>query len=314
MIVVAACTYKRPDGLKRLLDSIAALDRPADEECRVVIVDNDGDDPRVAAVAEAFGRESGWLIHLVVERAPGIAEARNAAFREARRLGARTLAMIDDDEWVTPRWLTALIATRDATGAKVVGGPVRPVFSKNRAHLARHARFWSVERDFLAGRPFVFCTCNFLVEMEAVTFLGDEVFDRSFGLTGGSDTVFFRHLFARGVPMAWSEEAAIEEEIPDSRATIAWLRQRRYRFGQVARRWEQVVPVEGDLPPLVKTLAAIARLPFYPFMARERSSFWLAWLLEADKVRGRIAAQLGSRYAEYGRPATKPLAKPDTSS
>lgn len=301
MIVVAVCTYKRPDGLIRLLDSFAALSTPTGTGTVFVVVDNDGSDPAIAGIVSAFADRTGRPAHYVIEREPGISAARNAAFAKARALGATTLAMVDDDEWVTPRWLDALLEERDRSRAKVVGGPVRPVFSEKRRHLERHARFWSVEREFLHGKPFVFCTCNFLVEMDAVAFLGDEPFDPAFGITGGGDTVFFRKLAAAGAPMAWSEEAFIHEEIPDGRASLKWLRQRRYRAGNVAFRWEYDAPAEGDLNPKFKTFAGVLRLPFYPLISREKSHRMLAWLLEFDKLRGRLAAQFGSHYAEYGR-------------
>jgi succinoglycan biosynthesis protein ExoM len=299
MVVVAVCTYRRPDLLARLLDSFATLRAP--DETAFVVVDNHGDDPAVEDLVKAFAARTGRKAVYAIEREPGISAARNTAFAQARALGANTLAMLDDDEWVTPDWLEALIRERDRTGAKVVGGPVRPVFSSARRHLEQHARFWSVEREFLNGKPFVFCTCNFLLEMEAAAFLGDQPFDHAFGITGGGDTVFFRQLANAGVPMAWTEAAFIYEEIPDSRASVKWLRQRRYRAGNVAFRWEQATPTAGDMNPYIKTLAVIARLPFYPLIRREKSDPWLSWLLEFDKVRGRVAAQFGSHYAEYAR-------------
>lgn len=299
MIIVAVCTYKRPDFLARLLESFVGLKAPADT--KFVIIDNYGEDPLVESLVGDFMRSTGREAICVVEKEPGISAARNAAFAAARSLGGTTIAMLDDDEWVTPEWLEELIKERNRAQAKVVGGPVRPVFSEARGHLARHARFWSVERDFLHGKPFVFCTCNFLIEMDAVAFLGEEPFDPAFGITGGGDTVFFRKLANAGTPMAWTEHAYIFEEIPDSRANIKWLRQRRYRMGNVAFRWEQETPSKGDINPYIKTLAAILRLPFYPLISRERSDIMLAWLLEFDKVRGRVAAQFGSKYSEYSR-------------
>ena len=302
-IIVGFCTYRRPDYLARLLDALVRLRRPA--PTGFAIVDNDGGDPAVAALVDAFRARAGGPVTLVVEREPGISAARNAAFRAARRVGARTLAMLDDDEWPPAGWLEALVAERDRSGAQVVGGPVRPVFPPGREDLDRHARFWSVEREFLHGRPFVFCTCNFLIELAATDFLGDTPFDPAFGITGGGDTVFFRTLFDRGVPMAWSEEAWLSEEIPASRASIKWLRQRRYRMGNAAVRWERDAPVAGDRGSLARTLGILARLPIYPLVSREKSDRALAWLLEFDKLRGRLAAQTGSTFSEYARPGEK---------
>jgi len=299
MVIVAVCTYRRPDYLARLLDSFAALEcsRPTS----FVIVDNDGNDPRIAEMVSDFEARSGRKAVCVIEREPGISAARNAAITQARSLGGELLAMLDDDEWAPSNWLEELLRERDRSSARVIGGPVRPVFSERRKALEKHARFWSVEREYLHGKPFVFCTCNFLIDMDAITFLGEQPFDPAFGITGGGDTVFFRKLANAGVPMSWAEDAYLYEEIPDSRASLKWLRQRRYRMGNVAFRWEVETPASGDMNPHLKTLAAIVRLPFYPLISREKSNRWLSWLLEFDKVRGRVAGLLGSRYAEYGR-------------
>lgn len=299
MIAVAVCTYKRLAGLRRLLDAFAGLKLPADAV--FVIVDNDGDDPAIGEAVQAFAATVPQPVRYVVEREPGISAARNAAFRAARQAGATTLAMLDDDEWPAPDWVEALIRERDRSGAKVIGGPVRPVFSEQKAALGQHARFWSVEREYLGGKPFVFCTCNFLIELEATAFLGDEPFDPEFGITGGGDTLFFRKLWNAGVPMSWADDALLHEEIPDSRAGLKWLRQRRYRQGNAAVRWEQEAAIDGDIKPWMRTLAIVARLPLYPLMSREKSDRGLAWLLEVDKLRGRIAAHRRRHYQEYRR-------------
>jgi succinoglycan biosynthesis protein ExoM len=299
VIAVCVCTYKRPDQLARLFESYLAIRDPSDIE--FVVVDNDGSNPEVERLTQELAQKSGKKAHYVVETQPGISAARNAAFAKARAIGAEILAMVDDDEWVTPEWLRHLLDTMRSTGAKVVGGPVRPVFSEAKQKWAPHAKMWSVEREFLHGKPFVFCTCNFALELAAVAPLGEQPFNEAYGLTGGGDVFFFRQLANLGVPMAWSEEAFIHESIPDSRASLKWLRQRRYRVGNATYRWEVDVPTSGDMNPGLKTLISIARLPFFPLTGKGRGPLFLAWLLEVDKVRGRIGAQLGSHYTEYKR-------------
>ena len=303
MIAVSVCTYKRPKDLARLIESFLTIETT--EAIEFVVVDNDGNDPEVERLVASLAERSGRPAHYTVERQPGISAARNAAFNKARGIKAELVAMLDDDEWVTPNWLNALLATRAATGAQVVGGPVHPVFSEARRHMAKNATLWAVEQDFLHGKPFVSCTCNFLIDLKVVEPLGDEPFDEAYGLTGGGDAVFFRKLAAMDVPMAWSPDAYLHESMPDSRANLKWLRQRRYRIGNVAFRWEHDVPAKGDLPPTLKTLAACARLCVFPLVVKTRGPLLLAWLLEFDKVRGRLAAQFGSKYAEYRREPVK---------
>lgn len=299
-LAIGLCTYKRLPSLERLLEHIAisvvTLGRPA----IVIVADNDGSDPEVGKSVAAFSTRSGIAASYLVETTPGISAARNAVFDEATRLGVRFMAMIDDDEWPSPEWLVELLKTQADQQAAVVGGPVRPVFPDNARHLQQYARYWSVEKQFLEGKPFVFCSCNFLIDMQAIAGEPRPLFDEKFGLSGGGDTVFFRKLFYSGHPMAWSDAAWINEEVPQSRAGFKWMRQRRYRVGNHAVRWESVGGKSAR--SFVKTLGITARLPFYPLFRREPESPLVGWLLEYDKVRGRWASHFGDVFVEYARP------------
>ena len=187
---VAVCTYRRPEGLARLLAALPGGEAGADV---VIVVDNDGGDPRVAA-AVAAARTAGLDVRLTVEPSPGISAARNRAFAEAEAAGVRLLALIDDDEWPAPGWLPALLRRREETGAAVVGGVVRPVFPAGAA-LAPYARFWSVLPQSRGGRAFVHATSNVLIDLGCLAGVPRPLFDDAYGLTGGGDVVFFAGLF-----------------------------------------------------------------------------------------------------------------------
>jgi succinoglycan biosynthesis protein ExoM len=299
-LAVGLCTYKRLASLERLLEHIAVASKPLVHAPQIIVVDNDGNDPAVGEAVAAFGQRSGLTIHYLIERRPGISAARNLVFDQADKLKVRFVAMIDDDEWPSDTWLTALLTEQERTQATVVGGPVKPVFPAGHEHLQRHARYWSVQEQTLDGRPFVFCTCNFLIDMAAIAQSPRPLFDDAFGLSGGGDTVFFRTLFYAGHAMAWTKEAWVNEEVPESRASFHWLRQRRYRVGNHAVRWEMVG--SGPVRSLLKTLGLTARLVFYPLLGREPESPLVGWLLEYDKVRGRYASHWGDVFVEYARP------------
>ena len=297
-LAVGLCTYKRRSSLERTLEHVAIAAKALELAPCVIVVDNDGQDPEVRTSVERFSAQSGLVVHYVVEPRPGISAARNAIFDQAEKVHVRFVAMIDDDEWPSPDWLAALLAEQAATSASVVGGPVRPVFPDNAARLRRYARFWSVDRQYIGGKPFVFCTCNFLIDMQAIADVPRPLFDEKFGLSGGGDTVFFRGLFFAGHPMAWSEKAFVHEEVPPSRASFAWMRQRRYRVGNHQARWEGL---ENRRRAVAKTFGLAARLLVYPLLRREPEMPFAAWLFEYDKLRGRVASHLGDVFVEYGR-------------
>lgn len=299
-LAVGLCTYKRRSSLERTLQHIALAAQQVDSAPVIIVVDNDGDDPAVEQAVLTFGAESGLAVRYRIERTPGISAARNAIFDEAALIGARFMAMIDDDEWPTPEWLAELLKAQHEHGAVVVGGPVRPVFPEEAAQLRRYSRYWSVDKQFLQGKPFVFCTCNFLIDLQAIAGVPRPLFDEEFGLSGGGDTVFFRSLFFAGHAMAWSDTAWINEEVPASRASFKWMRQRRFRVGNHAVRWESLGG--GAARSIAKTLGITLRLAIYPLFRREPESPMVGWLLEYDKVRGRWASHFGDVFVEYARP------------
>jgi len=300
-LAVGLCTYKRRTSLERTLHHIAEAAKQVAIPPVVIVVDNDGEDPQVEQSVREFGLNSGLVVRYRIEPRPGISAARNAIFDEAQLVGARFMAMIDDDEWPSPDWLAELLKTQSDAAAVVVGGPVRPVFPPAATGLSKYTRYWSVDRQFLEGKPFVFCTCNFLIDLQAIAELPRPLFDEEFGLSGGGDTVFFRRLFYAGHAMAWSEAAWIHEEVPASRASFKWLRQRRYRVGNHAVRWESLGGAAAR--SVAKTLGLTMRLFIYPLFRREPESPFVGWLLEYDKVRGRWAAHFGGVFVEYARPA-----------
>jgi len=279
------------------------MGRPID----LIVVDNDGSDPAIAELAARHAANTGLDLHFVVEPTPGIAAARNAIFARADTLGIRFLAMIDDDEWPSPQWLIALGARQVETGAHIVGGPVAPVFPENARQLEAIARWWSVGPQLLQGKQFVFCTCNFLIDLDAIRKHPRPLFDPLFGLSGGGDTVFFRGLFFAGHPMAWADNAGVFEDVPPSRASLSWMRTRRFRVGNHAATWE--TRDQGRIRAIAKSLGLTARLVIYPLLNREAEARWLGWLLEFEKIRGRWNAHQGMLFMEYARSDTSPLAK-----
>lgn len=298
-VAIGMCTYKRVDSLMRTLAHCADAVATLGHVVPIIVVDNDGTDPAVGERVRAWAAQAGQTVHYLIEPTPGISAARNAIFTQADALGVRFLAMIDDDEWPSPQWLVALLATQSQTGAVVVGGPVRPVFPDSASHLRRYARYWSVQAQLLNGKPFVFCSCNFLIDLQAIAQEPRPLFDDAFGLSGGGDTAFFRKLFFNNHPMSWTEDAWLYEEVPAARASFKWMRQRRYRVGNHAVRLESMGSIKGK--SFLKTLGLTVRLGIYPLLQREPESPWVGWLLEFDKVRGRYASHFGRTFVEYGR-------------
>src|SRR5579883_1155797 len=106
-VAVCIATFRRPEGLRRLLSELQEQtfhgEPPAVD---VVVVDNDE-----ARSAQAVCRDSPLArLHYVHEPRRGIPQARNRAIKTARELGCGLIAFIDDDELPANDWLDQLLS------------------------------------------------------------------------------------------------------------------------------------------------------------------------------------------------------------
>lgn len=269
-IELCICTFRRPH-IVETLKSVDAGGVPAGVTLAITVIDNDDVPSAEVRVAEAAAQMSTPVRYI---HAPGanISIARNAGLDAAR---AEWLAFLDDDEISQPGWLAALVARQGATGADAVFGPSRALYGDG-------APDWMVRGDFHSqvveprdGEVQTGHTCNALLRW-AGTDWEQERFDLERGRSGGEDTEFFFRLHRRGARFAVAPDATVTEEVPPSRATLRWLRQRRYRMGQsysasatgAAARARLFVTAAGKAGYC--HLVAVAAL-----LDRERRAFWL---------------------------------------
>jgi succinoglycan biosynthesis protein ExoM len=246
IVTVAALTYKRPEGVKELLQGLAALHRPEGWQVRFLIVDNDPEQSARATVSEA-GK---WLegLHYVAEPEPGIPAARNRALDEASASGAALLCFLDDDETPEPYWLAELVAYWRATGVALIGGPLRrTLWGQPRSALHRWFAHSLVARRTLAerlaasraaaGKPVPVYTSNWMCALEPVREVGLS-FDRNMRFSGGSDYAFYRAALELGLPTGWCANAIVSEPIAQDRLSIRYQYRRSRDQGIVAAQLE----------------------------------------------------------------------------
>ncbi|HTM77872.1 MAG TPA: glycosyltransferase family 2 protein [Devosia sp.] len=221
---ICICTFRRP-YLAETLRSVAAL-AINDVDLRVIIADND----KVASARDlvaAVGQELPWPITYLHAPAANICIARNACLDAAT---ADYVAFIDDDETVSPHWLSQLLAKAQTTDADAVLGPVRAIYGVA-------APDWMVRGDFHSTLPVVSngiirtgYTCNVLIR-RAEPFAALR-FNLVLGKSGGEDTDYFHRLTALGGTIAQAPDALVYEPVPSERAAMGWLVRRRLRMGQ----------------------------------------------------------------------------------
>lgn len=232
-IVVCIPSFRRPQHLRRTLDSLVA--QRTDRRFAVVIVENDvakcGSVPVASELLES-GRLQGLC---VVEPRQGNCHAINAAFETALATfpAASCLLMIDDDEIASKDWLESMMGAAETTGADVVGGPVFPDFDDgNKRGLHRHPAF-RPGYDVSGPVPVIYGCGNCLITRPVFARLGHPFFDLRFNFLGGGDYDFFIRCRDAGFRFHWAAEAVIVETVPTSRTNIGWIARRSLRIGAI---------------------------------------------------------------------------------
>lgn len=291
---ICICTFRRP-FLAETLRSLAALEiEPLN--LRIIIADNDTT-ASAQDLVEVTRAGFPWPIIYLHAPAANICIARNACLNAA---DADYVAFIDDDETVSPQWLSKLLAAAQSTNADAVLGPVRAVYDPA-------APEWMISGDFHSTHPVCVngairtgYTCNVLIR-RAAPFAALR-FDLSLGQSGGEDTDYFHRLSALGGTIAQAPDALVFEPVPANRAAMSWLIRRRLRMGQT----HGMLVAGARLPAIAKALAKASycmimtgATAFSP-IARRRN------LLRAMLHLGAIGGIVGMRQAtHYGEGATR---------
>lgn len=230
-VAVAVCTRGRPEMLRDVLRSLAALDLTG-MDCRFIVVENNDVQTVAPIVAELIGRVGADRVDLLLEPRHGIAFARNHALDMALAAGVDALAFIDDDEIAEPQWLATLLREANNRSLHLVGGPVgmqpaapdatamermiwRGLDARCRANEAKSRRRLAGKRD----DRITITTGNWLADLDFIRTKGLR-FDDEHALSSGEDTVFFRALRKAGGRTGWTPDAAAFENWPRDRLTL----------------------------------------------------------------------------------------------
>ena len=230
VVHICVLTFRRPIGLRRLLESLARLEFPEVTAplLEIVVVDNDSDASARPTCEEARSRLP-WPLRYIVEPTRGIAHARNTAVRAAVD-GADFVAFIDDDEVADPLWLDELLRTQRAFAADVVTGPVFPHFEGKVPGYVSKGHFFDGPQ-WTTGMHLDRAYTGSVIACSRVFRNMPTLFDERLGLAGGEDVLFFRRAARAGFKIVWANDARASEWVPSSRASVAWLLKRAFRTG-----------------------------------------------------------------------------------
>jgi succinoglycan biosynthesis protein ExoM len=299
LVAVCVPTFKRPQFLEHLLQSLTELERDH-FAMDVIVVDNDANGSAESVVQRFIAALPSVIYEVEPER--GIAAARNRLVAIATRLGANYLAFVDDDEWVEPMWLSNLVRTAQAYQAEGVAGAVLPDFDPEVPSWIVEGQFFdrirhptgaSVLGNFIG-------TCNLLLKRECLDGI-EGPFDRAFDLTGGSDRHLLDRLASRGARVVWCDEADVHEHIPTSRGNPWWILKRHFRGGiTVSQSARKLEPATTRAARASRTFLNFIRgIVMVPGSVVRGKATTLHTLRGCAMDLGRLVGAVGYTYQEY---------------
>jgi len=295
-ISVCIATFRRPEGLRRLLCSLWPFCGGDEFRIEIIVVDNDA-----AGTARLVAERSSSKVDCLrycIEPQQNIAHARNRAVREAR---GNWIAFIDDDEVAAKNWLAAywhMVKNKPADG---YFGPVLPQFEcAGPAWLHKDVFFarprYASGTKLCAGQMRT--TNAFIRRSLFIT----HNFDPSYGLTGGEDSDIFARMVDAGAEFYWCDAAETSEYYPRERLRLRWLLQRAFRGGlthtRIKRRRQQ--RYYEQIPGLVKAVVGICVFSLILPIEIVRGRKYVAKrLLRLSVQIGHISAFFNLTYEEY---------------
>jgi succinoglycan biosynthesis protein ExoM len=290
MISIVVPTFRRESYLGPLFTALMAEVDGVTVPVEMVLVDNSPEASAKTTAASAPG-----FVRYVHEPRTGVAQARNRGVAEAQ--GSHVI-FLDDDETPATGWLAAFAAAA-ARGDRATFGAVEPIFEKEPPEALRGPldRVFSRRLPAISGQDVrhlrAYLGSGNSMFRRDVLALVDPPFDTAFD-AGGEDVWLFRRLVDQhGVGLIWCPEALVREIVPERRATIAFLRSRRFSDGQLrclvesgagGGRGPARVAVWMMVGGAQVVLHGIAALATRPFSATVSTRFQLAAVGGAGKL------------------------------
>lgn len=302
MYKIAICipTYKRPDLLRKTINSIIEGDRDdlVVGEVVIIVVDNDADKTAQDTVRQLAEQEvANFRLYYFSYPKKGLANVRNELLRNALTFQTDFIVFIDDDEHASNKWLNSLLYGITQNRAEIVLGPVISVLEKEVPEYLSH---WFIRGDNPDNAELKELGAGNLIISTPFIVKHQLRFDERFNTTGAEDTYFGIQAMKAGAKILWAKEAITYEEVPADRLNLRWLWRRRYRG---ANTYTYILVLEKKYAKLVKKtilsggyiLIGGLGLTVLPFKIKQR--YW--GLLKVAEGLGAIAGLFNFKYHEY---------------
>lgn len=226
VLSICIATYKRPNLLEKLLESLINQELLENIELEIIIVDN-SPQREAEKIVKRFNSIYPNLLHYKTQNEKNISLTRNVAVNMSN---GEFILFIDDDEYADSKWIHNLLKT-------VINYKADAVFGKVVSYFDDDTPAW-IKKSYIYNRPApqtgtiakATRTGNCIVKTSLLKSIPGP-FDIKYGITGGSDTYLFQSLALKGTKYINCREAVTFEFVPKARATKDWLYRRAFRGG-----------------------------------------------------------------------------------
>jgi len=223
---VCVATFKRPELLKKLIQSLFEQKNIDDILLEINIVDNDVEKSAEIIVSE-FSNTSSKAISYYSQPIQNISLTRNMALDKS---SGQYIAVIDDDETADNYWIRNLIDAIRKFNADAVFGYVVPDFDSEIAPWKKQREIFFEQLGETGNSPTSYPTTNCMIKADKVNKYNIR-FDPKYGLSGGEDQIFFRSLSKYEVKFVVCMEAITYEKISMHRAKLKSILKRAIHQG-----------------------------------------------------------------------------------
>jgi len=294
---ICIATYKRPELLLKLLESLFAQNLPKDFNLEVIVVDNDVEET-AKNICNEFKSNDIFKMYYSVQPEKNISLTRNQAVKNST---GEYILFIDDDGYANDNWILELLKCLKTFNADAIFGTVIPYFEEGTPNWIKKSHFF--ERTIQnTGETSKFTrTGNCIVKSNLIKSLNGP-FDPEFGLTGGEDGILFGRLAAKGARFIFCAEAIVYDFVSKDRANLKWLSKRSFRIGItytrriiLSSRFEYIARIYLFIKGVLYTLISILL-----FVLCSPVKLWRShWYLKIISNVGHIGAVFNITYEIY---------------
>ena len=225
------CTYNRSSSLRLCLKKLIGQDTESQFTFENLVVDNASTDDTHSVVMQIAKSSCNVPVKYVMEKKPGLANARNTAIKEAK---GDWIVCFDDDEFAEPEWLRELYKIATTRRADCVGGrTLLDLHLVPNVSISKGCRGLLGESDYgefarrLRGKEYPH-DGNVIRHRRVFDAVGE--FDTAM-VNGGQDQDYTRRAMAKNFRMWYAPKAVAYHSVPPYRLKPIYFKWSSYRAG-----------------------------------------------------------------------------------